>query len=447
MTGAPHTSRRLDQTRRYTGGVVPTVAAGVTTGIQTAGTPVGQAAVLTAVNMLSRAHPQLMLSVPDAPLLVPTPTGGVTLVDACHRLAAGGNPEIEIILTDGFPSETLSLGIGVDSPTASIYAGGLRWTARTGSTRQPIASAPSSLLGLGLAVGFGCGWIFRSSLGLPAVRERSVSLWTLASNARATGPAGCGPLDVGSVWIVGAGAVGSAVAWWLHQIGVTGEWTIIDGDLADDTNLNRSLGLFAADAGLLGSPAIAKAEAAATLIPGAHPHVGWWDEWVQSDSSAPDVLIPTANDRGVRPAIAAYGHPAVLHATTSRAWTAELHRHVPVNDGCIACRLPGDEPMFGCATGRVDGACGADPGRDAALPFLSGSAGLMLVSGLLQLQHAQWIGHRRNHWRIWFDQASAGLTGSRWICDRGCVSVPSPGVRQALHGHTRWAALSVGLLS
>ena len=71
-----------------------------------------------------------------------------------------------------------------------------------------------------------------------------MSLWSLSAAADATGPAALEPLDVGGVWMVGAGAVGSCLAWWLRLVGVTGLWTIIDGDVVDITNLNRGLGLF-----------------------------------------------------------------------------------------------------------------------------------------------------------------------------------------------------------
>jgi hypothetical protein len=44
-------STHSDRTRRYTGGVKPTVTAGVTTGLETASMRVGQVAILSAVNM------------------------------------------------------------------------------------------------------------------------------------------------------------------------------------------------------------------------------------------------------------------------------------------------------------------------------------------------------------------------------------------------------------
>jgi hypothetical protein len=358
-------------------------------------------------------------------------------------LAVAANPDVVVSDTVDMPAETLSIGVGADAPRASIYAGGARWTARTAGVAQRISPEPSSLLGVGMAVALAAGYVFRIALGLPAVLERSISLWTLAETDSATGPPSCGPVDVGSVWIVGAGAVGSGLAWWLHQIGVTGSWTIIDGDQVEPSNLNRSLGFFAADAGLTGVARVQKAAAVAALISGATAYAGWWDGWVRTDPPPPDVLLPLANDYGVRPAVAAYSHPAVLHATTSPNWTAELHRHLITRDGCIACRLPEAAPTFACATApEISDQAG---GRDAALPFLSASAGLLTLAGLLQLQHGQWAAHDRNHWRLWFDSTPVARSSHRHLCSGGCTAVAHPEIRAATHGGTRWRDLDVGL--
>ena len=330
------------------------------------------------------------------------------------------------------------MGIGHDAGAATIYAGGARWTAHTNGTRpQPITADPSSALGAGLAVTLAAGYIFRAAIGLPAVADRGISLWALAPAAEPTGPVSFGPVAVGSAWLVGAGAVGSCLAWWLQFTGVDGAWTVIDGDIADDTNLNRSLGLFAAHTGTGGQEPVPKSDAAAALIPGAVSYPRWWEDWAATGPEPPDVLIPVANEHGIRPAIAAYGHPAAIQATTSRDWTAELHRHLPGQDGCIACRLPEHSPAFACATGASRPA-GHDPGRDAALPFLSAAAGILLLSGLLQLQHGRWHAHDRNHWRLWFDQSPRPVQSSRWLCGRSCRYAPVPAVRHAIHGATRW---------
>jgi hypothetical protein len=149
------------------------------------------------------------------------------------------------------------------------------------------------------------------------------------------------------------------------------------------------------------------------------------------------VILPLANDYGVRADIAAYSHPATLHATTSRNWGAELHRHLIGTDGCIACRFPEEAPVFECATGTVQ-RTPKDPGRDAALPFLSAAAGLVLTAALIQLSEGSWLGHSRNGWRLWFDDSATPLSSSRWHCTNGCLALSTPAVRGIVHGVTRW---------
>jgi hypothetical protein len=55
----------------------------------------------------------------------------------------------------------------------------------------------------------------------------------------------------------------------------------------------------------------------------------------------------------------------------------------------MSCRFPEDVPVLGCAEGEVKG-LDRDENGDAALPFLSGSAGLMIVASLFLLQAGEW---------------------------------------------------------
>lgn len=444
MTGAESNSALHDRTLVYTGGVRPSSVAGITSGPDTAATIAGQVAILTAVNIVSRVHPEVVISLPEVPLVVPSPAGGGTLAEACRRLALATNPVVLVSLRDGdLPAGVLSVGIGADAGSATVYAGGSSWTGCT--SRQPVAitTEPSSLLGAGLAVTLATGFIFRVDLGRPAVAERVCSLWSLTETGEATGPTELAPLDIGTTWMVGAGAVGSCLAWWLHFVGVIGAWWIIDGDFADATNLNRSLGLFAADAGITGGDRRSKAAAAADLIEGAVPYPHWWDEWMATHHESPDVLIPVANDRGIRPVVAAYGHPATIHATTSANWTAELHRHLLIRDGCISCRLPEGAPAFKCATEPGEA---PDEGQsnDAALPFLSAASGLMLLGGLLRLQHRHLAAGTSNHWRVFFDESATTIKSASWSCNQGCTATPPATARRLVHGHTTWHQLDPG---
>jgi hypothetical protein len=445
MTAEAAEAARHARTLEYTGGRRPTAAVGITCSVHTAASPTGQKLVLSAVNLMARVHPKVHLAVPDLELVVSSPAGGDSLMEACRALAMAAHAGVVVEHHDELPPGILSIGIGDDPGEATVYAGGRRWTALTDVRPVPVTDEPSSFLGAALALTFAAGIIFRMDIGLEVQSVRSLSLWDLVESDGPTGPPDCGPLDVGSAWLVGAGAVGSSLAWWAAQVGVAGAWTVIDGDDLDSTNLERSLGLFEYQSEMAGGGFAKKANGVAALLDGAEAYPGWWSDWVEEDRSSPDVLIPVANDFGVRAAVASYGHPLTVHATTSRDWTAELHRHLPGRDGCISCRLPEGAPRFACAvvptdevadkTSAVDGAAGS---RDAALPFLSGAAGLLLLAGLLQLQHGQWGQHPVNHWRVFFDDTRIVRPG-QWSCSIHCATSMSAEVRTRIHGHTRWA--------
>lgn len=103
-----------------------------------------------------------------------------------------------------------------------------------------------------------------------------------------------------------------------------------------------------------------------------------------------DIVLALANDRGVRSALQARQPTYLLHATTSANWQAQVHRHVAGLDDCIDCRIPPEAPRLQCSTSALQSQAGrrADP----ALPFLSGSAALMLAVLLARLQEESLVG-------------------------------------------------------
>ncbi|MCX2933363.1 hypothetical protein ORI20_24115 [Mycobacterium sp. CVI_P3] len=231
--------------------------------------------------------------------------------------------------------------------------------------------------------------------------------------------------------VIGAGAVAHAVGWWAQEFGHHGTWTTIDGDDATISNTNRCLGMTASDAGwpagLPASQPRAKAVILADLLSG--PSVPmWFDQWIATDPERPDLLLPLANERGVRAHAAALGEPILLHATTSASWTAELHRHVPSVDDCPTCRLPERaKPQFACSTGPAS----PDPGSsDAALPFLSAAAGLMLIVAMQQLTiDDSLVSGRHNHFRLCFER---GVRLRRSVHPARCPHTLARAARRAI---------------
>ena len=101
----------------------------------------------------------------------------------------------------------------------------------------------------------------------------------------------------------------------------------------------------------------AAAESESARLPSSAASHGWLvREWLGTEPGwVPSVVLPLANDRGVRRAIVLRGGPVLLHAATSKDWTAELHRHVVSIDDCIVSRILYDSPppAFVCSSGEV----------------------------------------------------------------------------------------------
>jgi hypothetical protein len=98
-----------------------------------------------------------------------------------------------------------------------------------------------------------------------------------------------------------------------------------------------------------------------------------------------DVWLPLANERGVRWSMQQNLPPLLIHASTGVNGGVNFGRHIPGRGDCLAERFPAEPeraPLV-CATTAVPTPEGA---VDAALPFASVFAGLLVVADLIRLQ-------------------------------------------------------------
>ncbi|HXG44992.1 MAG TPA: ThiF family adenylyltransferase [Gemmatimonadales bacterium] len=103
------------------------------------------------------------------------------------------------------------------------------------------------------------------------------SLWEFGRPGEADGPDRMAALSLGRVLQVGARAVGSSVDFFLALLGLSGEWTIVDGDAVHAPNLNRHLLFLAQGVGYQqGSPRNEARIAAKRLGRVAKAHAGWY---------------------------------------------------------------------------------------------------------------------------------------------------------------------------
>ena len=405
-------------------------------------TPAGQLALLTLANQLMRVHRviHVSLSEPDAVIQVPAICGGETIGEEMAKLARRIDPYGEFrVDTSPGKNTTVSLGVGACCRRGlHWYLGFDRCTAELETAPLPLGAGTSSdLRGAGAAALLGASTVTKEVLGIPTVARR-LSAWNFQEGGKAdVGPSELPPVDVGRVLMVGAGAVGAAVVYWLRKWGLQGSWTIVDADPVALHNTNRSALFFPEDAGWFGGPARIKSSCLAEYLPGANSIERWYDESAQAREDFDTVLV-LANERDVRTLVSHRNDPIQFQATTGRNWLAQLHRHIAGIDGCVRCRMSDiKEPMLECSEGSA--VTEEEPERpDAALPFLSLASGLMLASALQHLQLGALGNSPENRW-------SWEFRSEHWMADDGirhcrddCTIVQPADPRREIANATRW---------
>jgi molybdopterin/thiamine biosynthesis adenylyltransferase len=434
--------RSVEYVGRAIGDLAPVFVA---TDATTAATAAGQLALLALANQLARVcrRVSFALPVPDAPVLVNTPFTGDTLgellvktvreIDPCGDFRIGTRPA----------GRSVSIGLGTDvGDGLDWHIGADRAIAFLRRSAVGFSDVPATMRGAALSSCLGCAAVFRQQLGLP-VAERVLSAWNYAEGDAATfGPGSLNTVDVGRVLMVGAGAVGAALAFWLHAFGVRGDgWAVLDRDVVKLHNTNRSLVFTARDAGWPKGSQVKKAKLLAPLITGALAYDSWYHECADISRQYFDVVLALANDHGVRESLTQRHAAISLQATTGENWLSQLHRHILGRDGCIWCRTGEVKtPVFGCSSAQVEQPDGAQ--SDAALPFLSAASGLMLATALQRLASGEQNDDLANCWS-WDFGSECRMTPTPAVrgCREGCALIPPASVRKRLTGGTRWASL------
>ncbi len=400
-----------------------------------AGTPAGRVALLALVDMLFRVHRKIRLD------LSRTDTAaGDPLEEPAFAAAAAIDPfqdprrepidgELRLHLTTR--PETS------DADVVGTWSGGRGEVHIHGARPGGPAAAPHGDDGDLLGAATAACLVAAATFALVHDRAPSpaaINLLTRTSGADATDDTVVGPLDVGNVDVIGGGAVGHALTYWANVFGVAGRWEVIDGDDADIHNTNRCMGMTVADAGWpdglpTGQPS--KKAATAARNSAATPMSAWYHD-LPADRPRPDLVLVLANEHGIRETVAQSGEPLLLHATTSPNWTAELHRHVPGRDDCPACRIPSKtQATFLCSEGRADPS--DRESADAALPFLSATAGLMLCTALLDLSSDRRVlDGLTNHWLVHLELPTGPPVQTAIHRGDTCLHHLAPGVRRAI---------------
>lgn len=403
-------------------------------GQDAANTVAGQTLLFSLVNQVARFCRRASFVGPDASRIAPSLCAVSSLSDTVFALATQIDPYGEWS-SSRLRDPAMRIAVGSDVTTGDLFVTAEGWSAYLSS--GPTAwhqFSESDVPGAAAASCLAAANAFKASVDVkanPFIGQ--FSLWTMNTGNFGQGPRYCGGVNIGNVVMAGAGAVGAAAAYWMRVLDIRGNTDVIDRDYADIPNTNRGLLLTSQDGGL-GKDAEPKASVVAQWLGNATPHQCWYDEFPHSRHRW-DVYLPLANDRDARTIMQSDYPPIMLHATTNTNWETFSHRHRPAVDECIVCRFPGSLPVLRCSRGEAETTAGLKR-NDAALPFMSAAAGLMLAADLVRLG----IGELDNPCNMSILNWRWGLRcmNMRATCARGCQQWGDPNVRRLLNSNTKW---------
>jgi len=371
----------------------------------------GQVAAITAASLLGRMGKSVAVDVVPQPLLPPVSWMGAELDEVVIRTLKAADPYLRY---EQRPAQDDDLRLVVGPVGNGLVVHGCGWKAYCGAESSPIPQTDEpNPFGAAFAVIAAASRLQGNLLGVPIepVIADTYSWRPEISYSRA---AAVSPnFDLGELWCVGVGSVGSCALFFLSLVTCAFHAVLVDQDTVEIENVRRSA-LFSSQDALnekykvdvarhwLGRAGVEKIEA----------HIAWLDEiperWSRREVGTPDILISAANERNVRSQIESAFPPLQVYATTGRNWQATLHRHIPLSDSCSLC-VPGGEtqrPPALCATASSTSADDNGEEDDVALPFLSYAAGLMTASEVAKLAIA---GETKTRNRVFFEPRTKNL--------------------------------------
>lgn len=199
-------------------------------------TPEAASAADLTIRLLARFYPKIAI--------VPLDKAARRTALKLKKLALAINPKISII--HDFAGVKDIIVIGQTTPpvkknVSPIYIGSDGWIAKL-SRHNPIGSKPSNNpFGAGIAACLAAANIFRS-IFTTASLDDDINISVLELDPQALAPLNpkLDKVDLGQVFLVGAGAVGNGFLWALSRYPVlTGQLNVIDHDSVDLFNIQR----------------------------------------------------------------------------------------------------------------------------------------------------------------------------------------------------------------
>jgi molybdopterin/thiamine biosynthesis adenylyltransferase len=379
---------RNDRTLRYAQRVLDPARRIVITG-QTdyLQSPSGQSAAAVTANLLSRMTPNVTLGFEDISIQFAGADDGRSLHEHLLNEMRAADPK-GFFAVRNFEEGDYRLHLGSDGAKWVVH--GSKWNAFVGEAPSSLVDAKTANpLGGAFAAIVAVAQIFKGPF--PAdVPATVVNAFNWNCGREETDCWLKSDHFLGHLWFVGAGSVGSAIAYFLTMAGAKFEATIFDGDRVKVENLDRSPIFSYEDVGKPKAEVLAEFLRARGISAIGEPV--WLDQsekWKQRQQGVPDLLVSAANERDVRYLIETLLPPVQIYGTTGANWQASVLRHIPPQDPCSCCVFPPGAPASTkCAEGVVSlptSTSGEEKKVDASLPFLSFAAGLMAAAEIVKL--------------------------------------------------------------
>lgn len=365
-----------------------------------------QRIALVAANLTARWSRRVQVVVPDVPLCKPLQVSEQASLGCriLHEMRSA-DPYGDFCLCEeadrGWkPGIALRLFVGPWAGAARLLAEDYQvdacgWVARGRRGGQPMhrptggGVAPAAAL----AAAIGAGDLFKRAIGHSSSNWFGRFEWSTWSHAfgsfidsTAEPPTPAIP-DLGKVLLAGAGAIGSALIYVLLLGELNGDFTVLDRDCVDTSNLNRSPLFTAADAALarhktaVATAALQDRGVAAAAIEGT-----WHEHGLKLSKERFDVWVSLTNEDAAWAEVPYQLPPVVVHGTTTSGWGVAFGRHIPQLEDCTICRLPRPHAEFRgpCSQGEVS-EVPIGYGPRASLPFLSTAAASLVAAELMKL--------------------------------------------------------------
>lgn len=394
---------RNDRTNRIDNIILDSNAKTIAVFVQDHGSYCGQVMAVIMSNILSRWCRKVTFFLPCHTQCIIDRWKGQTLNEIIDDLMNSSDPYGEFTVRDmneNIESFDFSITIGSSESENHYWLDSLGWVSGFGygirESKFLNKSNENNPIGAVYAAACINSQVFSNYIGHGVVEkfERWHSLFDFSTATlfdKLTNPILNRTPDIGKIWQIGAGAVGSSFDFILSLLPVKGSIHVIDFDTIEIPNTSSSL-IFTADHTL---KSVKKVDACKEILSlSTNLQVTGENNKdfnaIISDGHLerdyPDCILCFANERNIWSAIQYNEPPLVLHATTSSNWGINFGRHMPFEEWCIVCRFGINEyqqtPV--CST-SIAKTMDKTEEKLGILPFLTPVAGIFALAELLKV--------------------------------------------------------------